>query len=152
MLKHSNIKYLLNEPSKENIERLTPDKFFLEKGTNLVEAVKNMPLTNAFQKGDLEKIIAQVFKRYKTTETSVMLDKLKNLGFKHSTLAGITFSLSDITDSDIKEQVIEETNKTIEQINKQFKRGLITDSERHDKVVKLWFDAKFLNSIKQILS
>ena len=132
----------LNEPSKENIEHLTPDKFFLEKGTNLPEAVKNMPCANAFQKGDLEKIIAQIFKRYKTTETSVMLDKLKNLGFKHSTLAGITFSLSDITDSDVKQTVIDETNKTIEQISKQFKRGLITDQERHDKVVKLWFDAK----------
>ncbi len=132
----------INEATKQNIENMTPDRFFIEKGVNLVEAVANMPLVNAFQKGDLERIIAQIFKRYKTTETSIMLDKLKNLGFKHSTLAGITISLSDIKGSDKKEQIIAETYKTIEQINKQFKRGLITDRERHDKVIDLWFNAR----------
>ena len=49
-----------------------------------------MPLVKPFAKGTLEKIIAQVFKRYKTTETSEMLDKLKDLGFYYSTIAGIT--------------------------------------------------------------
>lgn len=58
-----------------------------------------MPLVKPFAKGALEKIIAQVFKRYKTTETSIMLDKLKDLGFKYSTLAGITVSMSDVATS-----------------------------------------------------
>ncbi len=131
----------INEGSKENIEVMTPDKFFIEKGKNLPEEVAKLPLIPALIKKDLGKIIAQIFKRYKTTETSIFLDKLKDLGFKYSTKSGITISLSDIPVNHEKEVIIEETNATIEKINKQFKRGLITDEERHNKVIKLWTDA-----------
>ena len=68
----------VNEASKDNFEGMTPDKFFLEKGTDLVSAVKEMPVVNGFVKKDLEKLIAQIFKRFKTTETSIFLDKLKD--------------------------------------------------------------------------
>ena len=132
----------INEASRENIENITPDKFFIEKGKNLVEEVAKMPIIKAFQKNDLEKIIAQIFKRFKTTETSIMLDKLKNLGFKYSTTAGTTISLSDVLVSEKKPEIIAETKKTVEQINKQYKRGLITEDERYAKVVKLWMDAR----------
>ena len=117
----------VEEGSKENIEVMTPDKFFIEKGKNLPEEVAKMPCVPALIKKDLGKIIAQIFKRYKTTETSIFLDKLKDLGFKYSTKSGITISLSDIPVNREKETIIAETNATIEKINKQFKRGLITD-------------------------
>ena len=131
----------INEGSKENIEYMTPDKFFIERGKNLPEEVAKMPVVGALVKKDLGKIIAQIFKRYKTTETSIFLDNLKDLGFKYSTKSGITISLSDIPVNSEKETIIKETNETIEKINKQFKRGLITDEERHNKVIKLWTDA-----------
>ena len=131
----------VEEGSKENIEVMTPDKFFIEKGKNLPEEVAKMPCVPALIKKDLGKIIAQIFKRYKTTETSIFLDKLKDIGFKYSTKSGITISLSDIPVNHEKETIIAETNATIEKINKQFKRGLITDEERHNKVIKLWTDA-----------
>ena len=131
----------INEGSKENIEFMTPDKFFIERGQNLPEVVANMPVVPALIKKDLGKIIAQIFKRYKTTETSIFLDKLKDLGFKYSTQSGITISLSDIPINHEKDSIIEETRETIDKINKQFKRGLITDEERHNKVIKLWTDA-----------
>ena len=131
----------VNEGSKENIEFMTPDKFFIEKGKNLPEEVAKLPLIPALIKKDLGKIIAQIFKRYKTTETSIFLDKLKDLGFKYSTKSGITFSLSDIPVNHEKDAIIAETRETIDKINKQFKRGLITDEERHNKVIKLWTDA-----------
>ena len=99
-----------------------------------------MPITKGFVKGDLEKLIAQIFKRFKTTETSIFLDKLKNQGFKYSTLSGITFSLSDIPVSDQKEKLIADTKDIVNKVNKQYERGLITDAERHAKVVKLWLD------------
>ena len=131
----------INEGSKENIEYMTPDKFFIERGKNLPEEVAKMPIIPALIKKDLGKIIAQIFKRYKTTETSIFLDKLKDLGFKYSTKSGITISLSDIPVNNEKQTIIKETNETIEKINKQFKRGLITDEERHNKIIKLWTDA-----------
>ena len=129
------------EGSKENIELMTPDKFFIEKGKNLPEEVAKMPLIPALVKKDLGKIITQIFKRYKTTETSIFLDALKDQGFKYSTKSGITISLSDIPVNHEKDTIIEETNEAVEKINKQYKRGLITDEERHNKVIKLWTDA-----------
>ena len=132
----------INEATKENIERLTPSKFFLEKGTDIKKAINEMPIILPFAKGDLGDVIAQVFKRYKTTETSIFLDKLKNLGFKYSTKAGITISASDIMISKSKPEIIKESNSIVEKINKQFQRGLITEEERLKKVLNIWTDTK----------
>ena len=128
----------INEPTSDNIQNITPNKYFIEKGQNIPEIIKSMPLVKPFAKGILEKIIAQIFKRYKTTETSIMLDKLKDLGFKYSTLAGITISISDVVTSDKKEEIIAEANKTVDKINKQYNRGLITNEERFNKVIATW--------------
>ena len=128
----------ISEASKENIEGITPNKFFLEMGTNIPEAIKAMPLTKPFVKKDLSKIIAQVFKRYHTTETSIFLDKLKDLGFKYSTIAGITVSADDIIPSKQKGQIIEESKALVDKVNKQFKRGMITDEERYNTVIDIW--------------
>lgn len=128
----------LNEPSKENIEGVTPMKYFLDQGVDIPAEIAKMPLTDAFGKKDLQKIIAQVFKRFKTTETSIMLDKLKDLGFKFSTIAGITFSMSDIVVSKHKQEYIQEGHDKIEKINKQYTRGLITEEERYTSVCDVW--------------
>ena len=101
-----------------------------------------MPLVSPFAKGTLEKIIAQVFKRYKTTETSDMLDKMKNLGFYYSTIAGITVSMSDIATSKHKQEYIDEGQALVNKINKQYSRGLITNEERHEKVIETWYGVK----------
>ena len=132
----------VNEPSDENIQKITPNKFFIEKGQNIPEVIKGMSLVKPFAKGVLEKIIAQIFKRYKTTETSIMLDKLKDLGFKYSTIAGITVSMSDVVSSEKKPEIVAEAKKIVDKINKQYKRGLITDSERYEKVIETWENAK----------
>ena len=132
----------VNEPTDENIQKITPNKYFIEKGKNIPEEIKNMPLVKPFAKGVLEKIIAQIFKRYKTTETSIMLDKLKDLGFKYSTVAGITVSAYDVVSSDKKPEIVAEAKKTVDKINKQYKRGLITDTERYEKVIETWENAK----------
>ena len=132
----------INEPTDDNISNITPNKYFLEKGTNIPEAIKEMPLVKPFAKGTLEKIIAQVFKRYKTTETSTMLDNLKDLGFKYSTLAGITVSMADVVTSKHKNEVVAESQKLVDKINKQYKRGLITEEERYNKVIETWNAAK----------
>ena len=130
------------EGSSENIEKVTPAKFFLDKGVNIPEAIKNMPTVDAFAKGVLSKLIAQIYKRYQTTETSVMLDKLKDLGFKYSTLSGISIAISDIKESIKKPEIIANSQNLVDQVNKQFKRGLITDEERYQKVVSIWTDTK----------
>ena len=132
----------VNEPTDDNIQNITPNKYFIEQGKNIPEEIKKMPLVKPFAKGTLEKIIAQVFKRYKTTETSEMLDKLKDLGFYYSTIAGITVSMSDVETSKNKDKIVEESQKLVDKINKQYKRGLITEEERFTKVIETWNSAK----------
>ena len=132
----------INEPTDENIEGITPSKYFIEYGKDLKQELENIPLAKPFNKGTLEKIIAQMFKRYKTTETSIMLDKLKDQGFKYSTYSGITIAASDIVVSKNKEEIIAKGNEEVKKINKQFRRGLITDQERYQLVIDVWDKAK----------
>ena len=132
----------ISEATTENIEGITPSKYFVDNLENINEKIENIIIPEPFNKKALEAIIAQIFKRYKTTETSIMLDKLKDLGFKYSTKAGITFSVSDIKVSEKKAEIINEGDKTVEKINKQYARGLITESERYTRVIETWNAAK----------
>ncbi len=128
----------INEPTKANYEGFTPMTHFLKRGSNIPEEIKKKEINKPFAKGDLKKIIAQVFKRYKTTETSIYLDKLKNLGFKYSTLSGISISIADVVKSEHKNEIIDKSQKVVDTINKQYRRGLITDRERYEKVCQVW--------------
>ena len=128
----------INEPTKANYEGFTPMAHFLKRGSNIPKEIKKKEINKPFAKGDLKKIIAQVFKRYKTTETSIYLDKLKNLGFKYSTLSGISISIADVVKSEHKNEIIDKSQKVVDTINKQYRRGLITDRERYEKVCEVW--------------
>ena len=128
----------VNEGTKENIEGITPDKYFLSMGSNIPEEIAKMPLVQPFIKKTLGWLIAQVFKRYKTTETSIMLDKLKDLGFKYSTVAGVTVSIADVVRSDDKHKIIKKAKAKVDKINKQYQRGLITEAERYENVIASW--------------
>ncbi|MGE5455713.1 MAG: DNA-directed RNA polymerase subunit beta' [Ignavibacteriales bacterium] len=131
----------INDDSGENIEKITPSKYFINRGENIPEIIKSMPVSEPFNKGVLGRLIAQIYKRYHTTETSVMLDNLKDLGFKYSTLSGISIAISDLKESVIKPEVLKESQELVDQVNKQFKRGLITEDERYNKVVSIWLEA-----------
>ncbi len=132
----------VNDGSEENVKNITPAKYFIDKGENILEKIKEMPLAKALNKNALSDLIAQIYKRYQTTETSVMLDAIKDLGFKYSTLSGISFSIADVEESKIKAEVVKQAQEKVDAINKQFKRGLITDKERYDRVIDTWFKAK----------
>ena len=131
----------INEGTDTNIEGITPNKYFLDKGVNIKEEIEKMELVKPFGKKVLTKLIAQIYKRYQTTETSIMLDKMKDLGFKESTLSGISIGIGDIIASKKKPEVLKEATEKISLINKQFKRGLITDRERYEKVIETWTGA-----------
>ena len=96
----------INEPTIENLEVSTPEKYFLEPTTNVAEHIKKQPLIEPFKKKILGNIIAEIFKKFHITETSKMLDRMKDLGFKYSTIAGITVGVSDIVVLPEKETLI----------------------------------------------
>ncbi len=86
----------------------------------------------------LRKIVDHCFSRLGATKTSHVLDRIKSQGFHYSTMGAITVSVSDIRVPAQKKEYIEEANKKIEQITRQFKRGFLTEKERKDNVVNVW--------------
>ncbi|MEW8986373.1 MAG: DNA-directed RNA polymerase subunit beta', partial [Bacillus sp. (in: firmicutes)] len=132
----------INEPTKLNLEEKTPERYFVEPGADVRAAIKEMPLVDPFKKKILGNIIAEVFKRFKITETSKMLDRMKDLGFKHSTKAGITVGVADIVVLGEKQEIIHEAQVKVDNVTKQFRRGLITEDERYDRVISIWSAAK----------
>ncbi len=89
-------------------------------------------------KKELGKIIDKCIRVHGTTKTAVILDKIKALGFKYSTRGAITISVSDMVIPEIKKQYLQETENTIDNIVKQYKRGLISDEERYNSVISAW--------------
>ena len=142
----------INEPTKTNLEEETPVRYFVEKGTDVKAVIEKMPLVDPFKKKILGNIIAEVFKRFKITETSKMLDRMKDLGFKHSTKAGITVGVADIVVLAEKQQIIQEAQSKVDNVMKQFRRGLITEDERYDRVISIWSSAKDIIQAKLMMS
>ncbi|HDF7851943.1 TPA: DNA-directed RNA polymerase subunit beta' [Staphylococcus aureus] len=136
----------INEPTQENLERKTPNRYFIDPTTlgegGLKEYFENEELIEPFNKKFLGNIIAEVFNRFSITDTSMMLDRMKDLGFKFSSKAGITVGVADIVVLPDKQQILDEHEKLVDRITKQFNRGLITEEERYNAVVKIWTDAK----------
>ncbi|MCO0598673.1 DNA-directed RNA polymerase subunit beta' [Peribacillus butanolivorans] len=132
----------INEPTRYNLETKTPEKYFVEKGADIPELIKAQPAIDPFKKKILGNIIAEVFKRFKITETSKMLDRMKDLGFKYSTKAGITVGVADIVVLKEKQEIITEAQTKVDNVLKQFRRGLITEDERYDRVISIWSAAK----------
>ncbi|RFB11569.1 DNA-directed RNA polymerase subunit beta' [Bacillus sp. HNG] len=132
----------INEPTKTNLEVKTPEKYFIPKGANVKELIQNQEQIEPFKKKILGNIIAEVFKRFKITETSKMLDRMKDLGFKHSTKAGITVGVADIVVLAEKEEILAQAQAKVDNVLKQFRRGLITEDERYDRVISIWSAAK----------
>lgn len=136
----------INEPTQENLERKTPNRYFIDPTTlgegGLKEYFENEELIEPFNKKFLGNIIAEVFNRFSITDTSMMLDRMKDLGFKFSSKAGITVGVADIVVLPDKQQILDEHEKLVNRITKQFNRGLITEEERYNAVVEIWTDAK----------
>ena len=84
------------------------------------------------------KIINRCINKCGSTQTAEVLDKIKALGFQYSTQAALTVSVSDMEIPPQKQQFLKEAEDQVELITKKFKRGLMTDEERHNKVIEAW--------------
>ncbi len=91
---------------------------------------------------NLKRLTREIYKHMGNDETAEFVDRVKSLGFDHATLSGMTISMEDIIIPKDKDAVIEETNKSIEDLDRQYRRGLITSQERSIKSIELWNGAK----------
>ncbi len=92
-------------------------------------------------KKQLKKILEKVINVHGATKTAEVLDDIKAMGYKYSTRAAMTVSISDMTIPKEKQPILAEAEQTVEKITKNFKRGFITDEERYKEVIRTWQDA-----------
>lgn len=131
----------LNEVSKENFEE-TPAKYFVKPGEDIKAYIEQLPIVDAVKKKDLGRVIAEVFKRYSVDETAEILDQIKAKGFKYSTVAGITVSLSDIEVAPNKWEHVDEGREKADQLKRLQRKGMLTMEEWERHLNKLWADVK----------
>jgi DNA-directed RNA polymerase subunit beta' len=127
----------LNEPTNENFV-VMDDRWIVEPGTDIRAQIASLDTVDPFKKKHLGNIIAEVFRRYHTTATSEFLDRLKNLGYHQSTLAGLTVGIADIPVVKNKEEIVADGHEQVEKITQAFQRGLMTDDERYTAVTDVW--------------
>ncbi|NFM47815.1 DNA-directed RNA polymerase subunit beta' [Clostridium botulinum] len=83
-------------------------------------------------------IINRCYMKHGATKTSIMLDKIKAKGYHYSTIGAITISTSDMVVPEAKRELLQNTEKQVEKIQKMYRRGFISEEERYEKVIDLW--------------
>ena len=92
-------------------------------------------------KKELGKLVANCYNHFGATKTAEVIDAVKNLGYHYACLAGMTVAISDVIVPPKKKTIIADTQKVVNKVERQFDRGLITEEERYNKVIKLWSKA-----------
>ena len=92
-------------------------------------------------KKGLKQILEKVINNHGATKTAEVLDDIKAMGYKYSTRAAMTVSISDMTVPEAKKQILKEAESTVDEITKHYRRGFLTDEERYKEVIETWQDA-----------
>ncbi len=93
-------------------------------------------------KGALRELVAECYQKLDQERTAELVDDIKRIGFKYATRSGMTIAVSDITVPEEKTTILADTGARVEEIEKQFRRGLITEDEQYVKTVELWTQAR----------
>ena len=120
---------IYNEGSPQDlgfVDRTNPDTMF------------DPELNFTVMKKNLGKIIAKCINVHGLSKTAELLDYIKSTGYKYSTIAGMTVSVDDVKVPPAKKQILADANVEVDKVLKQYKRGLITDQERYNSVIKIW--------------
>ncbi len=118
---------------------ILPDKFVFDE--NLTEAVRIQ--NKLIDRSALNALTSSLYRLLSNDETAEVLDSIKNLGFRYATSSGITIAINDIQVSPQKALVMSETEERVDQYKTEYEVGLISEEERHAKIVDAWNQASF---------
>lgn len=145
---HATIKVRRNFENKTKIIETTVGRIIFNEAIpqdlDFVDRTKNIfdyEIDFLVDKKLLCKIVERCIHKYGTTETAVVLDKIKELGYKFSTRGALTVSVSDMEIPSEKQDYLIEAERNVEKINRMYRRGLMTNEERYLKVIETWNDA-----------
>ena len=137
--------FYINEPSQDNLKQPMADKYFLEDGQDIHDKIAEVGqdlVATPFKKGFLGDTISKIYKRYRVQRTSEYLDDLKEMGYSASTISGLTIGMADVPETKTKDALVAEARKQVKEVSKMFRRGKLSDKERHDNIIKIWTDCK----------
>ncbi len=118
---------------------ILPDKFVFDE--TLPEAVRIQ--NKLIDRGALNALTSNLYRLLTNDETAEVLDRIKDLGFRYATASGITIAINDIQVSTEKEAVMAQAEETVDQYKYEYEVGLISEEERHAKIVDAWNEASF---------
>jgi len=144
---HSRVKVRvkLDEQDRGKLVESTVGRFIFNQNipqdlgfVNREEDKYSLEIDSVVDKNKLGNIIEKCFRRHGNTITAVVLDNVKSTGFHFSTIGAITVSIDDIVVPDEKEILISEAEEKVDKYEKSYRRGLISDEERYERVIEVW--------------
>lgn len=130
-------RYADNEPRRRLIETLAGRVLFnrtLPEGMRFVNEVLN--------KGAVNDLINRVYRRFGDEATIKMADAIKDLGFHYATVSGVTVAVTDLTIPEERSTILDSTQKRVDEIDRQYRRGLLTEDESYQRTIEQWNNAK----------
>lgn len=122
-------KLIFNESIPQDlgfVDRTNPEEMF------------NLEVDFLITKKSLGKIIDRCYRKHGSTKTSIMLDRIKALGYHYSSIGAVTVAASDMIVPDEKYVLLKDAEETVEKIEKMYKRGFISEDERYERVIEKW--------------
>jgi len=89
-------------------------------------------------KKNVSEIVSNCYERFGHHQTIVLLDALKDLGFEYATIGGISIALSDLDIPEAKKEALDEAERELDKVEDQYRKGIITERERHNKIIDIW--------------
>ncbi|MDD4680026.1 MAG: DNA-directed RNA polymerase subunit beta' [Clostridia bacterium] len=102
------------------------------------DGIFKLEIDETVDKNILSEIVDKCYHKYGATETSIVLDKIKDLGFHYATQGAVTVSVSDMIVPQEKKELLVKADEEVTKIHHQFRRGLISDEERYERVINTW--------------
>jgi len=132
-----NKRYLDEEPRRQLIDTTVGRALF-----NRILPEKMHFVNLLLDKNNLQDLVAKCYATIGQTETTDVVDEIKNIGFQYATKSGTTIAVADITVPKIKETIVSRTEEEVANLELQYQRGLLTEQEQTDRTIQLWQNAR----------
>jgi DNA-directed RNA polymerase subunit beta' len=147
---HARIKIMTETYFDENNQRYTDGqkrRRLIETSPGRVMFNRIMPPEMRFyntplNKGDLQRLVSEVLNQVGSERTTDVVDRIKDIGFKFATRSGTTIAVSDLVVPKTKYEILDETTTKVSEVDRQFRRGLLTEEEQYSRTIELWTRAK----------
>ena len=141
---HTNIKLPVETWYDDRFQRLdSARKVLLDTTTGRVIFNRILPpeaqfVNKPLDKGGIRDLIADIYAIYGEETTTEVADRIKDIGFKYAERSGVTIAVDDITIPEEKDEIISQAQGEVENINRAYRRGLVTEAERNERVIAIW--------------